>query len=175
MSAASASLEARQGSEGRLNVTSSLFTNDGRLPESIVFNGLGRNGRNISPDLRWSGASSNTRSYVVTCYDPDAPTTVGFWHWLMFNIPASVTSLGTDVGRSGKNPPGSVMGYTDFGSNEYSGPAPAPGSCDHYHFTVYALDVEKLNLGPGTTGALLMFNARSHTLAMGTLIGLYGD
>ena len=175
MSAAAASLEARKAPEARLIVRSSLFTNDGRLPESMVFNGLGCNGRNISPDLRWSGAPSNTRSYVVTCYDPDAPTTVGFWHWLMFNIPASVMSLGAGAGRAGRNPPGSVMGYTDFGSSEYGGPAPAPGSCDHYYFTVYALDVEKLNLGSGTTGALLMFKAKAHTLARGTLIGLYGD
>jgi Raf kinase inhibitor-like YbhB/YbcL family protein len=157
-----------------LTVTSSLFTDGGRIPESMVFNGFGHSGANQSPDLRWSAGPPGTKSYVLTCYDPDAPTTVGFWHWLMFNIPASTTALDAGAGAPGKNPAGTVMGYTDFGMSAYGGPAPPPGSAHPYHFNVYALDIEKLDLGPGATAALVMFNVNFHTLAKGTLTGLYG-
>lgn len=152
-----------------------MFQDGGRIPESMVFNGFGHSGGNLSPDLKWTGAPPETKSFVVTCYDPDAPTTVGFWHWIVFNIPPSVTSLSAGAGKAGKNPPGTVMGYTDFGMSEYGGPAPPPGAPHHYRFNVYALDIDKLEgLGPGTTGALVMFNVNFHTLAKGTLTGLYG-
>jgi len=157
-----------------LTVTSSTFSEGGRIPESMVYNGFGYSGGNQSPDLHWTGAPPETKSFVVTCYDPDAPTTVGFWHWLLFNIPASTTSLAAGAGTPGKNPPGSVMGYTDFGINAYGGPAPPPGPPHRYQFNVFALDVERLDLGPGATGALLMFNVNLHAIAKGTLTGIYG-
>jgi Raf kinase inhibitor-like YbhB/YbcL family protein len=157
-----------------LTVTSSTFVEGGRIPETMVYNGFGHSGANRSPDLRWSGAPAGTKSFAITCFDPDAPTTVGFWHWLLFNIPASTTSIAAGAGALGKNPPGTVMGYTDMSVGEYVGPAPPPGPDHRYEFNVYALDVERLDAGPGATGAFIMFNIHFHTLGKGTLTGLYG-
>jgi Raf kinase inhibitor-like YbhB/YbcL family protein len=155
-------------------ISSSTISDGAQLPQSAVFNGFGHNGENKSPDLRWEGSPAGTKSYAITVYDPDAPTTVGFWHWVLFNIPASVTSLPENAGAAGKNPPGSVQGYTDFGSSGYGGAAPPPGAAHHYRFTVLALDLEKIDMGPGTTGAMLMFLTNGHTLAKATITAMYG-
>ena len=154
-------------------VTSSTFEDGETLPQSAVFNGFGQHGENRSPALAWHDAPAGTKSFAVTCFDPDAPTTVGFWHWLLFNIPASVTTLAEDAGAPGKNPPGTVLGYTDFGSSGYGGAAPPPGPSHHYHFNVYALDLERIDMGPGTTGALLMFLMKDHILAKATVTAMY--
>lgn len=151
-----------------------MFAQGGRIPETMVYNGFGHTGANRSPDLQWSGAPAGTKGFAITCFDPDAPTTVGFWHWLLFNVPASTTSLAAGAGTLGKNPPGTVMGYTDMSVSEYVGPAPPPGGVHKYEFNVYALDVERFDLGSGATGALIMFNINFHTLGKGTLTGLYG-
>lgn len=156
-----------------LTLTSSKFSEGGLLPQSAVFNGFGQSGENKSPDLRWEGSPAGVKSYAVTCYDPDAPTTVGWWHWLLFNIPASVTSLLENAGAIG-HPPGSVLGYTDFCSSGYSGAAPPPGPAHHYNFNLYALDLERVDMGPGTTGAMLMFFTKGHVLAKATLTAMYG-
>ncbi len=157
-----------------LAVTSSTFKDGETLPNSAVFNGFGHAGENISPDLGWSGAPAGTKSFVVTCYDPDAPTTVGFWHWTLFDIPPGTTSLAAGAGAPGKNPPGSTLGYTDFGFSGYGGPAPPPGSSHPYHFNVYALDIESVGLNPGSTAALLMFCMNGHILASARITGMYG-
>jgi len=157
-----------------LSVTSSLFKDGGRVPNSMVFNGFGHAGGNTSPDLTWSGAPAGTKSFVVTCYDPDAPTTVGFWHWSMFDIPASTASLAAGAGAPGKNPAGSVLGYTDFGASGYGGMAPPPGPPHHYQFNVYALDIASVGLNAGSTGALLMFCLNGHILDSARITGLYG-
>lgn len=157
-----------------LSVTSSSFKDGGKLPNSIVFNGFGHAGENRSPQLAWSGAPAGTKSFVITCYDPDAPTTVGFWHWTMFDIPANTTSVEEGAGTPGKNPPGTVLGYTDFGASGFGGAAPPPGPPHHYHFNVYALDIESVGLNSGSTGALLMFMMNGHVLDKGRITGLYG-
>ncbi|HEY1728994.1 MAG TPA: YbhB/YbcL family Raf kinase inhibitor-like protein [Candidatus Baltobacteraceae bacterium] len=153
----------------KLNITSSSFGNNQTIPKKYGFNGWDVGGENISPNLKWSGAPSGTKSFVVTIWDPDAPTTVGYWHWLVFNIPANVTEL-----EEGKVPAGAVQGYTDYGMSAYGGPAPPPGdSPHHYRHRVFALDVDKLPLEKGTTGATLMFMMRGHILAEGELVGLF--
>ena len=157
-----------------LSVTSSLFVEGGRIPNSMVFNGFGHNGENLSPDLAWSGAPAGTRSFVITCYDPDAPTTVGFWHWTLFDIAPSVTSIPQGAGAPGKNPPGSILGYTDFGMSAYGGPAPPPGPVHPYNFNIYALDIPSVGLNAGSTAALLMFCMNGHILDSGRLTGMYG-
>jgi Raf kinase inhibitor-like YbhB/YbcL family protein len=156
-----------------LKVSSALFTDGGTLPNSAVFNGFGLTGGNISPDLTWSPGPAGTKSYVVTCYDPDAPTTVGFWHWLVMDIPGSVTTLPAGAGSPEKTAPGTILGHTDFGSIGYGGAAPPPGRTHHYHFNVYALDVDTLGLGSGTTGAMLMFCMNGHILDQGRLTAVY--
>ena len=140
----------------------------------MLFNDWGVGGDNLSPQLSWSPGPPGTKSYAITLYDPDAPTTVGFWHWTLFDIDPSTTSLEEGAGAPGKNPAGSVMGYTDFGAPGYGGMAPPPGDKPHrYQINVYALD-KKLGLGPNVTAAFLMFNLRGATLAHGRLSGVFG-
>jgi Raf kinase inhibitor-like YbhB/YbcL family protein len=156
-----------------LKVSSSLFADGGTLPNSAVFDGFGLSGGNVSPDLTWTPGPSGTKSYAITLYDPDAPTTVGFWHWLVMDIPASQTSVPAGAGAPDKTLPGTILGYTDFGFSGYGGAAPPPGPAHHYQFNVYALDVETLGLGSGTTGAMLMFAMNGHLLDQGRLTAIF--
>lgn len=128
---------------------------------------------NTSPHLRWSGAPSGTKSYAVTCYDPDAPTASGFWHWAAFNIPADVTELPS--GASGKNmPAGAVELKNDGGTVGYIGAAPPPGhGPHHYHVVVHAVDVPSLEVPETATPAFLGFNLFSHTLGRAIIVPVY--
>jgi Raf kinase inhibitor-like YbhB/YbcL family protein len=154
-----------------IQVTSGQFQHDGDLPTSAAHPMAG--GENRSPQLAWSEVPEGTRSVAVTCYDPDAPTTVGFTHWVRFGIPPSVRSLdegaGTEDGQW-------TDGFTDWGERHYGGMAPPSGDpAHHYHFTVYALDAEAgtLGLDADTTYAKFRFLIRGHVLASGTITGLY--
>jgi Raf kinase inhibitor-like YbhB/YbcL family protein len=156
-----------------LRITSESFADGDKIPMENVFTHCG--GKNTSPQLSWSGAPEGTKSYAITCFDPDAPTGSGYWHWLAFNIPASVTSLRAGEGTS-ESPAGGTGGYSDFGMKSYGGPCPPPGHGDHrYIFTVYALDVDKVGgASGGTTGATLVFSMRGHVLATGSITGRFG-
>jgi Raf kinase inhibitor-like YbhB/YbcL family protein len=141
-----------------------------------VFSGMGCTGKNISPALQWEGAPKNTKSFAVTVYDPDAPTGSGWWHWVMFNIPPDVHGLPQNAGNPslGSAPIGSVQSRTDYGTPGYGGPCPPPGDKPHrYVFTVYALDVAKLPLDAGASGAMVGFNLNQHALAKATITGYY--
>ena len=121
---------------------------------SQVFSGFGCSGKNISPSLKWINAPRNTKSFAVTVYDPDAPTGSGWWHWVIFNIPAGVNELKADAGRIEKNlaPAGSIQSVTDFGKPGFGGACPPQGDKAHrYIFTVYALSVAKLDLDEKTS------------------------
>ncbi len=155
-----------------LQVTSSLFSEGERIPQSAAHQLA--NGQNQSPDLTWSQPPPGTASVAVTCYDPDAPTTVGFVHWVLFNLEPATTSLPAGAGASGQNPSGSVLGFTDWGASEYGGMAPPPGDPPHhYQFKVHALDT-RIDGGQTTTYALLHFMMRGHVVGQGMLTGLYG-
>src|SRR6185503_6815389 len=106
---------------GAIRVQSESIKEGETIDKEFVFTGCG--GRNRSPQLSWSGAPAGTKSYVVTCFDPDAPTGCGYWHWLAFDIPASVTSLEAGAGTD-KSPAGGKSGYTDYGISSYGGPCP---------------------------------------------------
>ena len=134
---------------------------------------------NVSPHLHWEGFPPQTRSFFVTVFDPDAPGPAGWWHWVVYNIPAGTTSLAKDAGDSSKGlmPKGAVQSRTDFGSAGYGGPCPPPGDKPHrYQITVFALDVDKLPnaKGDAVSAALVGFDVHFHTLAKATLTGLYG-
>ncbi len=136
--------------------------------------GFGCAGANRSPHLSWSGAPEGTASYAVTCYDPDAPTGSGFWHWVVVNIPADTTELETGAGDGSGIPLGASQGLTDFGKPGYGGPCPPQGDHPHrYMFTVHAVEVEALAVGPETMPAVIGFMLNFNTLAKGTLMGLY--
>jgi Raf kinase inhibitor-like YbhB/YbcL family protein len=148
----------------------------GQLTKSQVFSGFGCGGKNISPSLKWINAPSNTKSFSVTVYDPDAPTGSGWWHWIIFNIPAGVNELKADAGRIEKNlaPPGSIQSVTDFGKPGFGGACPPQGDKVHrYIFTVYALSIAKLDLDRQKSPAMVGFVLNSNTIAKASLIAYY--
>ena len=141
-----------------------------------VFNGFGCQGKNLSPALFWSGAPAGTQSFAIMVYDPDAPTGSGFWHWVVYNIPASANSIPAEAGDAKKKvmPAGIVQGRTDWGTTGYGGPCPPPGKAHHYHFRIFALKVPKLDLPADATAAMVGFNVNANKLAEAELVGLYG-
>jgi Raf kinase inhibitor-like YbhB/YbcL family protein len=145
-----------------------------RLPEAQVFNGMGYSGGNRSPHLAWEGAPEGTKSFVVTCYDPDAPTGSGWWHWVIINIPASAKELPGGAGSGSGLPSGAVQTRTDFGQPGYGGAAPPPGRTHHYIFTIHALKVDKLDLDPQSSAALVGYMTNMNSLGKATLTATYG-
>jgi Raf kinase inhibitor-like YbhB/YbcL family protein len=149
-------------------VTSTDLQDGGVLPDAQV-----QARGNTSPHLTWSGAPEGTRSYAVTCFDPDAPTGSGFWHWTVANIPADVTELKTGASGGGL-PKGAVEGRTDFGAPGFGGAAPPPGhGPHHYIFTVFAVDVDQLPVTAEDSGAVFGFNLHFHTLAKASITATY--
>lgn len=148
----------------------------GVIGAAQVFNGTGCDGQNISPDLEWSNPPAGTASYAVTLYDPDAPTGSGWWHWVLYNIPATAGSLPAGAGDPAGNwMPAVTHGTNDFGTKGYGGPCPPPGDPPHnYIFTVHALDVEKLEVPTNATAAHIGFKLHAHRLGRATLTGRYG-
>ncbi|MDH0052449.1 kinase inhibitor [Pantoea ananatis] len=141
-----------------------------KMPEKHVFNGMGYQGDNLSPHLAWEDAPEGTKSFVITCFDPDAPTGSGWWHWVVANIPAETTSLPQGAG-SGKAalPAGALQTRTDFGQAGYGGAAPPAGETHRYIFSVHALDVDKIDVDEGASGAMVGFNVHFHVLASASL------
>ena len=162
---------------GGFMVTSHAFSDGGTIQMAQVFNSFGCTGGNHSPELSWSGAPAGTKSFAVTIYDPDAPTGSGWWHWTVFNIPASVTHLPADAGgeKGTGLPAGAVQGRTDFGFSHFGGPCPPVGDAPHhYQVTVYALKVDKLALDANASGAMVGYYLHMNALAKATITGLYG-
>jgi Raf kinase inhibitor-like YbhB/YbcL family protein len=141
-----------------------------------VFDGMGAGGENISPQLSWQGAPAGTQSYAVTCFDPDAPTPSGFWHWVVVDVPASVTELASGAGESDATlPDGAFHLRTDFGTAAYGGAAPPAGDPPHrYYYVVHAVDVPTLELDRSASPAVASFNLVFHTLARAVITPVYG-
>ena len=135
-----------------------------RLNRAQVYAGYGCNGGNLSPALQWKGVPVGTRSFALTVFDPDAPTGKGWWHWLIFDIPATVDALPAGVGVNAPLPAGAKQGRNDFGERVYGGACPPVGNgTHHYVFTVYALKVGRLDIdadaGPEQIGAAVRSNS----------------
>lgn len=158
-------------------VESNDIAHDEPMGENHVYSGFGMSGNNISPQLRWHGFPAETKGFAVTCYDPDAPTGSGFWHWLVLDIPASVTELPSNAGAadSAGLPVGAFMVRNDYGTKDFGGAAPPQGDPPHrYVFAVHALDADSLGIDSDVSPAVAGFNLRFHTIARGLLVALYG-
>jgi Raf kinase inhibitor-like YbhB/YbcL family protein len=159
-----------------LTVTSDDIEHGERLANPHVADIMGCEGENLSPHLEWSGAPAETQSFAVTCFDPDAPTGSGFWHWVVFDIPADVTELprGAGTGDMAGLPPGAIHVRNDTGEPGYIGAAPPPGHGEHrYVFAVHALSVPTLGLDASATPAYVGFNLTFNTLARGVIVATY--
>lgn len=164
------------GSVPTFTLSSTDIADGKELPNAQVSGIFGAGGQDISPQLSWSGFPEKTRSFVITLFDPDAPTVSGFWHWAVANIPASTTSLPAGAGDdSGSGlPAGAWQLANDAGLKRFLGAAPPAGHGPHRYWTaVHAVDVEKFDLDPDTRPAVLMFNMFGHVLARATLAPWY--
>ena len=173
------SLAAAPVAHAQMKVTSAEVKNGATIGNEQVFNSFTCTGNNVSPSLSWTGAPAGTKSFVVTVYDPDAPTGSGWWHWVVINIPPGTTSLPKNAGDPKANllPAGALQTRTDFGSAGYGGPCPPKGDKPHhYHFTVYAVDEDKLQFAQndGASAALVGYELHFHTLGKASLVGTYG-
>ncbi|MDO4821355.1 MAG: YbhB/YbcL family Raf kinase inhibitor-like protein [Rothia sp. (in: high G+C Gram-positive bacteria)] len=145
-------------------LTSADISEGEPLPRAQVSGIMGAGGEDVSPQLSWSGFPAETKSFVVTCFDPDAPTPSGFWHWAVSNIPASVTSL--DAGAASSLPAGATAHPNDAGTTGFVGAAPPSGHGTHrYIFCVTAVDTDTLELDESTSPAVLNFNLFFHGIA----------
>lgn len=140
------------------------------------FNGFGCTGENQSPQLSWTNAPKDTKSFAVTMYDPDAPTGSGFWHWLVFDIPVDVHELKAGAGNVSLNltPKGAIQSITDYGVKGYGGPCPPKEHGIHqYIITVYALKTDSLGLDENTNPAVVGFNLWNNILAKASIVAYY--
>lgn len=158
-------------------VSSTTLRPNQTLSMDQVFNGFGCYGRNISPAISWQNPPAGTRSFAITAYDPDAPTGSGWWHWVVYNIPAEVSGIPENAGTAEGTglPAGAVQGRTDFGSAGYGGACPPPGDKPHrYVFTVHALKTEKLELPADATAALVGYMLNANRLGKASLTVRFG-
>jgi Raf kinase inhibitor-like YbhB/YbcL family protein len=149
---------------GAFNVSSDDVVDGQQMEAMFAHPGVG--GQNVSPQLAWSGFPAETRGFAITCFDPDAPTPSGFWHWIAVNVPVSTTELA----RNGELPGGAFTVRNDFGEFGYGGPYPPGGDRPHrYYFVVHALDTDALDVTDQATPAYVSFNLVFHTLARGII------
>jgi len=148
---------------------------NGHFPNAQFANAMGCKGDNISPQISWQGAPAGTKSFVVTMYDPDAPTGSGWWHWVVVNLPAATTELPQGAGNTaGKLPAGALQVNNDASQPGYGGICPPPGPEHRYVITVHALKVEKLDLPPVASPALVGFMTNFNSLGKASITVLGG-
>lgn len=160
---------------GGFTLSSPDVRNRQRLPEAQVANVFGCSGGNLSPALNWSGAPAGTRSFAVTVYDPDAPTGSGWWHWVVFDIPADATGLPAAASASAPLPEGARQGRNDANGRDFLGACPPKGDKPHrYVFTVHALKTAKLAVPDDASPALVGFMINANRLAKASFAARYG-
>lgn len=153
-------------------LTSPDFTRGGELPPWA--RGSAAGGEDRSPELHWEGAPVGTKSYVLTVFDPDAPSGSGFWHWTLIDIPADVTSLAVGAGTDDTLlPTGAARRRNEYGTDVFIGAAPPAGTGPHrYTYTLSALDVPTLDVAADATPAIVGLRLRPHIIGRAQLVGL---
>ncbi len=155
--------------ENIFKLTSKELKNNDTLPDAQVFNGYGCNGGNVSPQLSWINPPENTKSFAIICHDPDAPRENGWYHWLVVNIPSKTNSI-----EKGGKIIGATETITDFETTGYGGACPPVGhGIHHYDFTIYALDVDKINVKSTDKPKKVEEAILKHAIAKSTITGLY--
>lgn len=164
--------------QAQFKLTSPDFTPGGKLHDEQAFDSFGCTGKNVSPALEWSGAPKDAKSFALLVHDPDAPTGgAGWWHWLVYDIPAGTTKLAKGAGRSDGSalPQGAASAVTDYGKPGYGGPCPPEGDKPHrYVFTVYALKTDKIDAPADASAALIGFMINANKLAKASFTAKYG-
>ena len=151
------------------DVESVSFEDGGGMPDLLA--GCGDD---VSPALQWRGFPPETKSFMINCFDPDAPTPAGFWHWTVVDVPAEVISFAQGAGASDATLPAGFHVAGDGGARAYYGPYPPEGDREHrYYFAVHALDVETLGLDADATTTVVAFNALFHTVGRAVIYGTY--
>ncbi len=155
------------------NLTSTTVSEGENLTTAHVFAGFGCEGENQSPQLSWTGAPEETRSFAINVYDPDAPTGSGWWHWNVVNIPASTNSISQNVSTNNDLPGEAIEIRNDYGTIGFGGACPPPGEVHRYIFTVYALSTERLELPENPSNALVGFMIRANMLDSASITAVY--
>jgi Raf kinase inhibitor-like YbhB/YbcL family protein len=158
-------------------LASPQLADGGTIAREQVHGGAGCAGGNVSPALAWKDAPPGTKSFAVTVFDPDAPTGRGWWHWVIFDIPAAATGLPRDAGNAKAKlaPEGSVQSVNDFGETGYAGPCPPPGDRPHrYVFTVYALKVARLRAPGHSPGGAVASRIEAEAIGRAAITARYG-
>jgi hypothetical protein len=141
-----------------------------RQPLDLEFAHPSVGGQNASPELHWSGFPEETKSFALTCFDPDAPTGSGFWHWVLVGLPPNLTELPRGAGSGGPLADGAFHVRNDYGERSYGGASPPAGDRSHrYVFAVHAVDVEKLGVTEDASPAFVGFNLTFHAIARGVI------
>lgn len=156
------------------SVTSDDVVDGKQMPVTFAHGSAG--GDDLSPHLAWSGFPDDTAGFAVTCFDPDAPTGSGWWHWLLLDVPAAVTSLARGAGAADGSglPDGAWQLTNSYGAAAYGGAAPPKNDYPHkYFFAVHALDVASLGIDDSVSQEIAGFNLTAHTIARGIIVPTY--
>lgn len=158
------------GHTADFQLSSPSLSTGSTMPEKHAFNGFGCQGANVSPALSWGNAPTGTQSFAITAYDPDAPTGSGWWHWVVYNLPANARALTENASKAQALPAGTVEGRTDFGTAGYGGACPPAGDKPHrYIFTVHALKVPRIDLPADAPAAMVGFMLHMNRLGSASL------